>query len=441
MSYNLEWRDTATLTTTTVTGITDLFYDLTGLTAGTDYEFRVQEDDGTTVSGWSAWAGFTTATESIILYLDIIENQNISDSYKVVHTSRQSVVEDFSTQENYKRVHNTVQNVVEDFSTFDSPINKLLASAIVDTNINVTNINNQLNIISAFVSEIINNADNFIQKSTYFSRLLEDFSTQENYKRVHNTVQNVVEDFSSSESIKTKSHYSSSINESLKSSDVDTTDKLLAAILASTTHFTEDQKIRLDLVSSYVEALMMREDWAVLSHSLVNIIDDSQITDDYEAILIRLEQNIINEGSNNTDKFLAASTKLSFVKGDTSLAMTAIAVSTIVTKLQSSSNFSETINTLKSIVINTTESSNLQSVYNTTMTKILTFLFESYSTKVVIECERTSSALIQESFGLFDEYNFPNSIGFLSAVIFIKTYIDGNTSITTYLDTDKTKIN
>ena len=361
MSYNVEWRPVGG-STTSVTGITDLFYDLTGLTAETDYEFRVQEDDGTNVSGWSDWTGFTTAAaESIILYLDIIENQNISDSYKVVHTSRQSVAEDFSTQENYKRVYNTVQSITEDFS--------------------------------------------------------------------------------SSESIKTKSHYSSSINESLKSSDVDTTDKLLAAILASTTHFTEDQKIRLDLVSSYVEALMMREDWAVLSHSLVNIIDDSQITDDYEAILIRLEQNIINEGSNNTDKFLAASTKLSFVKGDTSLAMTAISVSTIVTKLQSSSNFSETINTLKSIVINTTESSNLQSVYNTTMTKILTFLFESYSTKVVIECERTSSALIQESFGLFDEYNFPNSIGFLSAVIFIKTYIDGNTSITTYLDTDKTKIN
>ena len=64
MSYNLEWRDTATLTTTQVTGITDLFYDLTGLTASEGYEFRVQEDDGTNTSAWSAWSGFTTASSS-----------------------------------------------------------------------------------------------------------------------------------------------------------------------------------------------------------------------------------------------------------------------------------------------------------------------------------------------------------------------------------------
>ena len=70
----LEWRDTATLTTTQVTGITDLFYDLTGLTAASDYEFRVQEDDGTNTSAWSAWSGFTTepyasfdVTETVVL--------------------------------------------------------------------------------------------------------------------------------------------------------------------------------------------------------------------------------------------------------------------------------------------------------------------------------------------------------------------------------------
>ena len=59
-SYNVEWRPVGGATTS-VTGITDLFYDLTGLTAETDYEFRVQEDDGTNVSGWSDWTGFTTA--------------------------------------------------------------------------------------------------------------------------------------------------------------------------------------------------------------------------------------------------------------------------------------------------------------------------------------------------------------------------------------------
>ena len=64
-TFNLEWRDTATLTTTTVTGITDLFYDLTGLTASEGYEFRVQEDDGSNQSSWSAWTGFTTAAAAV----------------------------------------------------------------------------------------------------------------------------------------------------------------------------------------------------------------------------------------------------------------------------------------------------------------------------------------------------------------------------------------
>ena len=60
MSYNVEWRPVGGATTT-VTGITGTFYDLTGLTASTDYEFRVQEDDGTTQSAFTAWTGFTTA--------------------------------------------------------------------------------------------------------------------------------------------------------------------------------------------------------------------------------------------------------------------------------------------------------------------------------------------------------------------------------------------
>lgn len=61
-TFNLEWRDTATLTTTTITGTTDLFYDLTGLNTGEDYEWRVQESTGNTTSLWSAWSGFTTAS-------------------------------------------------------------------------------------------------------------------------------------------------------------------------------------------------------------------------------------------------------------------------------------------------------------------------------------------------------------------------------------------
>ena len=60
MLYNLQYRDTATLTTTEVTGIDALFLDVSDLDQGEQYEFRVQEDDGGTVSDYSDWFGFST---------------------------------------------------------------------------------------------------------------------------------------------------------------------------------------------------------------------------------------------------------------------------------------------------------------------------------------------------------------------------------------------
>jgi len=80
-AYNLEWRDVATQTTTVVTGITDLFYDLTGLTENTGYEFRVQEDDGSTTSAFTAWTGFTTAAAATGVRMTISEAMGASDSF------------------------------------------------------------------------------------------------------------------------------------------------------------------------------------------------------------------------------------------------------------------------------------------------------------------------------------------------------------------------
>lgn len=84
MSYNVEWRPTGG-STTSVTGITDLFYDLTGLTAAEDYEFRVQEDDGTTLSGFTAWTGFTTAAAGTI-FIDAMTPNTATTSIKTLST-------------------------------------------------------------------------------------------------------------------------------------------------------------------------------------------------------------------------------------------------------------------------------------------------------------------------------------------------------------------
>lgn len=58
--YNVEYRDADTQTTTSVTGITDLFLDITGLDPATTYEYRVQWAAGGDTGGWSAWSEFNT---------------------------------------------------------------------------------------------------------------------------------------------------------------------------------------------------------------------------------------------------------------------------------------------------------------------------------------------------------------------------------------------
>ena len=86
MLYNLQYRDTATLTTTSITGIDALFLDVTGLEKGEQYEFRVQEDDDGTVSDYSDWFEFqTTVQEGYRCKLQIAgrfyNNQRIDGSF------------------------------------------------------------------------------------------------------------------------------------------------------------------------------------------------------------------------------------------------------------------------------------------------------------------------------------------------------------------------
>lgn len=71
-SWNLEWRPVGG-GTTQVTGLVSSDYNLTGLTAAQDYEFRVQGLIGSFESAWSSWSPFTTAAGSgITVNLGII---------------------------------------------------------------------------------------------------------------------------------------------------------------------------------------------------------------------------------------------------------------------------------------------------------------------------------------------------------------------------------
>lgn len=62
-TFDVEWRDEDTQTTTLVTGITDTFLDVTGLSEGTPYEFRVRTVRGSAQGDWTAWTWFNTKAD------------------------------------------------------------------------------------------------------------------------------------------------------------------------------------------------------------------------------------------------------------------------------------------------------------------------------------------------------------------------------------------
>lgn len=65
MAFDVRYRDTATETETEVTGVSDLFLDVTGLDPSTGYEFQVRETDAGGFSAWSGWAVFSTASVQV----------------------------------------------------------------------------------------------------------------------------------------------------------------------------------------------------------------------------------------------------------------------------------------------------------------------------------------------------------------------------------------
>lgn len=63
-SYNLQWKAASSGTWTTVTGLTATSYGLSGLSAGTTYNFQVQAVCGSTSGNYSATSSFTTSSGS-----------------------------------------------------------------------------------------------------------------------------------------------------------------------------------------------------------------------------------------------------------------------------------------------------------------------------------------------------------------------------------------
>lgn len=104
-SYNLQWKLAANSTWNTVSGISNTSYNLTGLSAGTSYNFRVQAVCGGNSGTYSAAATFTTASGSCP---DQYEPNNTQSAAKVIPVNQNiNALIATSTDNDWYRFSNT----------------------------------------------------------------------------------------------------------------------------------------------------------------------------------------------------------------------------------------------------------------------------------------------------------------------------------------------
>jgi hypothetical protein len=104
-SYNLQWKLTAGSTWTTVTGLTGTSYGLSGLTAGTAYDYQVQAVCSSGSGNYSAASSFTTASGSCS---DQYEANNTRNTAKVIPVNQNITAQiATSTDKDWNRFSNT----------------------------------------------------------------------------------------------------------------------------------------------------------------------------------------------------------------------------------------------------------------------------------------------------------------------------------------------
>ena len=104
-SYNLQWKLSTSSTWTTISGLTTTSRNLTGLTAGSTYNYQVQAVCGTNTSNYSTAASFTTASGSCS---DQYEANNTRNTAKVVPVNQNITAQiATSTDKDWNRFSNT----------------------------------------------------------------------------------------------------------------------------------------------------------------------------------------------------------------------------------------------------------------------------------------------------------------------------------------------
>jgi hypothetical protein len=129
VTYNLQWKPASASAWTTVSGLTGTSYSLTGLTAGTSYNYQVQSVCSSGSSAYSTAASFTTSTSGGGGCTDTYESNNSRSAAKTiaVNTDINALIGS-STDKDWFKFSNTsaTRNIKVDLTTLPADYDVVL---------------------------------------------------------------------------------------------------------------------------------------------------------------------------------------------------------------------------------------------------------------------------------------------------------------------------
>lgn len=149
ISYNLQWKISTGSTWTTVSGISGTSYNLSGLSAGTSYNYRVETVCSGSSSGYSSTATFTTQSGGGGGCADTYEPNNSSGAAKVIPVNTNFTAQiASSTDKDWYKFSNTssTRNIKVDMTTLPADYDMKLyrGSSLLSTSQNAGTADEQI---------------------------------------------------------------------------------------------------------------------------------------------------------------------------------------------------------------------------------------------------------------------------------------------------------
>ena len=282
-------------------------------------------------------------------------------------------------------------------------------------------------------------SENYGTTSVFSARLIsratvsESVTTQDvsiGVKRLFGTVSEFLDYQDSVSSVK---KMVASVTESFTSQDSSFKQATLLTNLNENTNYSAIEQAKINLFTSLVDGYTSNDIWATKAFLIAENIETLTTTDTYTAEVTGLDQNIVREESQFLDLFSAAAQMLGLVSETQTIGDVAIAVARIARTVTEQLDTQDQYTSVVKAIRNVTESTNYTDTVTATISTTVEQVFESMELSDIVRGQSILKAIVSENISWSDRYRFPTAVGFIEAVIAIKTYLDGQTQIKTYI--------